>query len=44
MYRHWQQDGGRSVHIHTAVLTNYTTNANGTIGQEAGSIRHIGQG
>ncbi|KIM78949.1 hypothetical protein PILCRDRAFT_581034 [Piloderma croceum F 1598] len=35
--------GGRSVHIHTAVLTNYTTNVNGTIGQEAGSIRHIGQ-
>jgi len=35
--------GGRAIHIHTAVLTNYTVNANGTIGQEAGKIRHSGQ-
>jgi len=34
---------GRAIHIHTIVLTNYTINANGTIGQEAGKIRHIGQ-
>jgi protocatechuate 3,4-dioxygenase beta subunit len=34
---------GRAVHIHAAVLTNYTTNKNGTIGLEAGKTRHIGQ-
>ena len=37
-------DAGRTVHIHTVVLTNYTTNDNGTLGQEAGHIQHIGQG
>ncbi|KIM73375.1 hypothetical protein PILCRDRAFT_15282 [Piloderma croceum F 1598] len=34
---------GRAIHIHAAVLTNYTTNANGTIGLEAGEILHMGQ-
>jgi len=34
---------GRTVHIHTVVLINYTTNANGTVGLEAGHIQHIGQ-
>jgi len=34
---------GRSIHIHAAVLTNYIVNDNGTIGQEAGHIQHIGQ-
>ncbi|KIM71083.1 hypothetical protein PILCRDRAFT_83139, partial [Piloderma croceum F 1598] len=34
---------GRTIHIHAAVLTNYTTNTNGTIGLEAGEILHMGQ-
>ncbi|KZP25576.1 aromatic compound dioxygenase, partial [Athelia psychrophila] len=34
---------GRTVHIHTVVLLDYLTNANGTVGVEAGHIQHIGQ-
>jgi hypothetical protein len=44
IYHKWSKDGGGTIYIHTAVLTNYTTNANDSIRQATGSIQHIRQG